>query len=107
MKKYIGSVSDFGGGIVRVLNTKMQLVPHILGGANNTPDELTFISYEETEVNPKFLEKNNVRFLTKDEIAHFMRGENMQGEKIKKPEAPKFTKEELEEYKKLLEQVAE
>lgn len=107
MKHYIGSVSDFGGGIVRMLNTKNQLVPHVLGGANSKEDELTFISYEETQVNPKFLENNNLRFLTKDEVIHFMRGENMQGEKIAKPEAPKFTKEQLEYYKKLMEQVAD
>jgi hypothetical protein len=97
MKYYIGSVSDYNGGTVRMLNTKNQLVPHVLGGANSKEDELTFISYEEKSINPEFLAKNNLRFLTENEVIHFMRGENLKGEKIAKPEAPKFSAEFLKE----------
>lgn len=97
MKYYIGSVSDYNGGTVRMLNTKNQLVPHVLGGANSKEDELTFISYEEKSINPEFLAKNNLRFLTENEVIHFMRGENLKGEKIAKPEAPKFSAEEKQQ----------
>lgn len=103
MKKYIGNILDFNGGIVRMLNSKLELCPHVLGGANQTGD-ITYLSYEENDVNPQFLKKNNLRFLTEQEVAIFMRGENLKGEKLKKPEAPKFTEEQMAEYKALMAQ---
>lgn len=103
MKKYIGNVLDYNGGIVRMLDSDMLLQPHYLGGANCQGD-ITYISYEEDKVNPEFLRKNNLRFLTNEEVAVFFRGENLKGEKLKKPEAPKFTEEELAEYRKLMAQ---
>ena len=102
MKKYIGNILDFNGGIVRMLNSKGELTPHYLGGANQTGD-ITFLSYEENEINPEYLRKNDLRFLTQKEVAIFFRGENLKGEKLKKPEMPKFTKEQLKEYKKIME----
>ena len=87
MKKYIGNVIDFNGGIVRVLSDNRQLVPHILGGANSKKEDLVFLAYEESRINKEFLKKHNLRFLTEEEVTHFFRGENMKGEKI---EAPRF-----------------
>lgn len=97
MKKYIGNILNFNGGVVRMMNTKKQLIPHYLGGVNTKEDELTFISYEESIVNPQFLKNNNLRFLTREEVIHFFRGENIKGEKIAKPEEPKITSEEKHE----------
>ena len=94
MKKYIGNILDYNGGVVRMLSTKMELVPHYLGGANHNGD-LTFISYDVDLVNKDFLKKHDLRFLTDSEVATFFRGENLKGEKLKKPEAPKFTKAQL------------
>ena len=103
MKKYIGNVSD--NGIVRVLNNKMKVIPHIQGGANTkSTDDLVFISYEVSKVNPEFLRKNNLRFLTDEEVAHFMAAENIHGEKIKKPEAPKMSDAEKQETIRFLEE---
>lgn len=103
MKKYIGSVSD--NGIVRVLNNKMEVIPHIQGGANTkSTDDLVFLSYEVDKVNPEFLRKNNLRFLTDEEMARFVSGENIYGEKIKKPEAPKMSDAEKQETIKFLEE---
>lgn len=105
MKKYIGSVSDFGGGIVRMLNNQNALIPHFQGGVNCTEEDLVFISYEEAKVNKNFLAMNGIRFLTDEEVAHFFRGENMKGEKIKKPEAPKFTEEQKAEMREDFEEI--
>lgn len=103
MKKYIGTVSD--NGIVRVLNNKMEVIPHIQGGANTkSTDDLVFLSYEVDKVNPEFLRKNNLRFLTDEEMARFVSGENIYGEKIKKPEAPKMSDAEKQETIKFLEE---
>nr|DAI34112.1 MAG TPA: hypothetical protein [Caudoviricetes sp.] len=102
MKKYIGSVSDFGGGIVRMLNNQNALIPHFKGGANCAKEDLVFVSYEETKVNKDFLAMNGIRFLTDEEVAHFFRGENMKGEKLKKPEAPKISEEEKAEMKRVI-----
>lgn len=102
MKKYIGNILDINGGVVRMLNTKGILIPHCNGGINTNEDDLNFISYDETKVNKDFLEKNNLRFLTKNEVATFMRGENLKGEKLKKPEAPKLTDEQKKEYRKMI-----
>lgn len=103
MKKYIGTVSD--NGIVRVLNNKMEVIPHIQGGANTkSTDDLVFFSYEVDKVNPEFLRKNNLRFLTDEEMARFVSGENIYGEKIKKPEAPKMSDAEKQETIKFLEE---
>ena len=94
MKKYIGCVSDYNGGVVRMLNSKMELTPHYLGGANQEGD-LTFSAYDVDLVNKEFLKKNNLRFLTDREVVAFFRGENLKGEKLKKPEAPRFTRDQL------------
>lgn len=103
MKKYIGTVSD--NGIVRVLNNKMEVIPHIQGGANTkSTDDLVFLSYEVDKVNPEFLRKNNLRFLTDEEMARFVSGENIYGEKIKKPEAPKMSDAEKQETIRFLEE---
>jgi hypothetical protein len=102
MKKYIGSVSEYTGQI-RMLDTKKVVVPHILGGANDT-DAHTFISYEESTINKEFLKKHGLRFLTEEEVAHFLKGENIYGEKVKKPEAPKISEKEKAEMKTLLEE---
>lgn len=93
MKKYIGNVSDFNGGVVRMLDSNKLLQPHYLGGANSQGD-ITYLSYEVSEVNPNFLKKNDLRFLTDDEVAHFFRGENMKGDKIAKPSYPKITEKD-------------
>lgn len=87
MKKYIGNVIDFNGGIVRMLSDNRKLVPHVLGGANSEKEDLVFVSYEESRINPEYLRKNGLRFLTEEEVAHFFKGENMKGEKI---EAPRY-----------------
>lgn len=102
MKKYIGSVSEYTGQI-RMLDTKKVVVPHVLGGANDTEDH-TFISYEESSINKEFLRKHGLRFLTEEEVAHFLKGENIYGEKVKKPEAPKISEKEKSEMKTLLEE---
>lgn len=102
MKKYIGSVSEYTGQI-RMLDTKKVVVPHVLGGANDT-EAHTFISYEESSINKEFLRKHGLRFLTEEEVAHFLRGENIYGEKVKKPEAPKISEKEKSEMKTLLEE---
>lgn len=102
MKKYIGSVSEYTGQI-RMLDTKKVVVPHILGGANDT-EAHTFISYEESSINKEFLRKHGLRFLTEEEVAHFLKGENIYGEKVKKPEAPKISEKEKSEMKTLLEE---
>ena len=94
MKKYIGNVLDFNGGVVRMLNSKGELTPHYLGGANQEGD-ITFLSYDVSQVNKHFLEMNNLRFLTDSEVVAFFKGENLKGEKLKKPEAPKFTRAQL------------
>lgn len=99
MKKYIGTVSDYNGGTVRMMDSEKRLQPHVLGGANSEGD-ITFLSYEENDINPEFLRKNNLRFLSKQEVTAFMRGENLKGEKIKKPESPKFTNEQKKEIKR-------
>lgn len=52
----------------------------------------------------EFLKKHDLRFLTKEEVAHFMNGENIYGEKVKKPEAPKVSEKEKAEMKTLLEE---
>lgn len=103
MKKYIGSVSEYTGQI-RMLDTKKVVVPHILGGANDT-EAHTFISYEESSINKEFLRKHGLRFLTEEEVAHFLKGENIYGEKVKKPEAPKISEKEKAEMKTLLEEI--
>ena len=102
MKKYIGSVSEYTGQI-RMLDTKKVVVPHVLGGANDT-EAHTFISYEESSINKEFLRKHSLRFLTEEEVAHFLKGENIYGEKVKKPEAPKISEKEKSEMKTLLEE---
>lgn len=102
MKKYIGSVSEYTGQI-RMLDTKKVVVPHVLGGANDT-EAHTFISYEESSINKEFLRKHGLRFLTEEEVAHFLKGENIYGEKVKKPEAPKISEKEKSEMKTLLEE---
>lgn len=104
MKKYIGNVIDCNGGVVRMLNTKGALIPHCKGGVNTTADDLFFIAYEENQVNLEMLKKNNLRFLTEQEVAFFMKGENLKGEKLKKPEAPKISEEEKAEMKKAIEE---
>lgn len=104
MKKYIGNVIDCNGGVVRMLNTKGALIPHCQGGLNCTKEDLVFVSYEEAKVNKDFLAMNGIRFLTDEEVAHFFRGENMKGEKLKKPEAPKISEEEKAEMKKAIEE---
>lgn len=100
MKKYIGNVVNCNGGVVRMLNTKGALIPHYQGGINTTKDDLNFISYNENQVDIQELEDNNLRFLTDKEVSAFMKGENLKGEKLKKPEAPKVTEEEKAEMKK-------
>lgn len=102
MKKYIGSVSEYTGQI-RMLDTKKVVVPHVLGGANDT-EAHTFISYEESSINKEFLRKHGLRFLTEEEVVHFLKGENIYGEKVKKPEAPKISEKEKSEMKTLLEE---
>lgn len=103
MKKYIGSVSEYTGQI-RMLDTNNIICPHVLGGANDKEGEThEFVSYEESQVNLVNLEKNGLRFLTEDEVKHFLAGENIYGEKVAKPESPKFTKEQKEEIAKDLE----
>lgn len=94
MKKYIGNVLDFNGGVVRMLNSKGELTPYYLGGANQEGD-ITFLSYDVSKVNKHFLAMNNLRFLTDSEVVAFFKGENLKGEKLKKPEAPKFTRAQL------------
>lgn len=103
MKKYIGSVSEYTGQI-RMLDTKKVVVPHVLGGANDT-EAHTFISYEESSINKESLRKHGLRFLTEEEVAHFLKGENIHGEKVKKPEAPKISEKEKSEIKTLLEEI--
>lgn len=93
MKQYIGNILDYNGGIVRMLDSDHTLQPHYLGGANSKGD-ITFLAYEPSEINKSFLESNNLRFLTREEVARFFRGENMEGEKLQKPTAPKFTEEQ-------------
>ena len=102
MKKYIGSVCEYTGQI-RMLNDNNVIVPHVLGGAGDT-EKHTFISYEESLVNVEVLEKEGLRFLTDKEVMHFMRGENIYGEKVKKPEAPKISEEQKKEMKTLIEE---
>lgn len=104
MKKYIGNVIDCNGGVVRMLNNQNVLIPHYQGGLNCTKEDLFFVSYEEAEVNKDFLAMNRIRFLTDEEVAHFFRGENMKGEKLKKPEAPKISEEEKAEMKRVIEE---
>lgn len=103
MKKYIGTVSEYTG-IVRMLNTRNALVPHYLGGANSGEEDLFFVSYEVERINKKFLEKHGLRFLTEEEVAHFFRGEDINGNPIEKPVAPKMTEQEKAEMKKLIEE---
>ena len=104
MKKYIGNILDFNGGVVRMLSENRTLVPHFMGGVNSTKEDLVFVSYEEAKVNKDFLAMNGIRFLTDEEVAHFFRGENLKGEKLKKPEAPKISEEEKAEMKKAIEE---
>ena len=85
MKRYIGNVLDFEGGIVRMLNTNMCLVSHFQGGINTREGDLVFKSYEESEVNLEALLKKGLRFLTKEEVVHFFRGEDLNGKKLEKP----------------------
>nr|DAU95913.1 MAG TPA: hypothetical protein [Caudoviricetes sp.] len=86
MKKYIGNILDFNGGVVRMLSENRTLVPHFMGGANSTKEDLVFVSYEESRINPEYLQKNGLKFLTDEEVAHFFRGENIKGEKLERPQ---------------------
>ena len=67
-----------------MLSTNMCLVPHVQGGAN-TKCDFVFKAYDEKDVNKEALLKKGLRFLTKEEVMHFFKGENMKGEKIEKP----------------------
>ena len=107
MKRYIGSVSEYTGQI-RMLDTNNIICPHVLGGANDKEGEThEFVSYEESQVNLVNLEKNGLRFLTEDEVKHFLAGENIYGEKVAKPEAPEFTKEQKLEMAEFFERYLE
>lgn len=82
MRKYIGTVTD---NVVRMMNTKYCLIPHIKGGVNSKESDLEFESYEEGDVNIEAMLRLGMRFLSKDEVLHFVKGEDIYGNKLIAP----------------------